>query len=446
MRRIVILLAVLMVWALPARAATSTITGVLTNVDSTTCNYCTITFNSLVQQTISGTTYPPQLVSTKTDGSGNISSITLPQGLAVQISIFENGTSFPAYTAIVPFLSTVTFNTLNQGVLLQPLNILASLYPPTGPLSMNSQKITNLACPTTTDDALAFGCNATVNNLTVTGGFTQNSSGAAFFGLLTDTQISNPTITSATAIGTTGATQYYYFLVCHDGNTGTTLASAGVSVANANATLSGTNYVQIAWTFPTHALNCDILRNTTNTTTGAQSITGGLAVTASPVNDTSNSTSAYTIPTRNTTGDGQFAGALSAGTPTTGIATGDLSASRAAGTGLLGLGSNGSQSLDFGITNASTFTLTGGGLVLPSTLTVTGAVTLTGGLNTPLAIAQGGNGTASPGLTAGTGISIGSTWPTQSVTVTAAAGSLIPHGQQLFTSQGMGIASFCAHF
>jgi hypothetical protein len=411
-------LAMFLFWALPAFAQTSTISGVLQNVDSTTCNNCTIFFNSQVTQVISGVTYQPLMKSTSTDGSGNISPITLPQGLVVQISVTENGQTFAPYSAIVPFLSAVTFNQLNQGFLLEPLNVLASLYPPTGALSMNSQKITNLACPTTTDDALAWGCNASVANLTVTGTFNQTTSGSAFFGLLTNTQISTPSITSAVATGTTGATQYYYFLVCHDANGGSTLASASASVANANSTLSASNYDLITWTFPTHSLNCDVLRNTTNTTSGATSTTGGLAVTTSPFKDVSNTTNSYVFPTRNTTGDGQFAGALSAGTPTTGIQTGDLSASRSATTGVLWLGSNGSQFLDFGVTNASEFTLTGGTLVLPGALTIGGVTTLTGGLSAPLAINQGGNGTASPGIVGGTSITVGGTWPTQSVTYT----------------------------
>jgi hypothetical protein len=37
---------------------------------------------------------------------------------------------------------------------------------------------------------------------------------------------------------------------------------------------------------------------------------------------------------------------------------------------------------------------------------------------TPLSVANGGNGTASPGITAGTGIAVGGSWPAQSVSIT----------------------------
>jgi hypothetical protein len=39
-------------------------------------------------------------------------------------------------------------------------------------------------------------------------------------------------------------------------------------------------------------------------------------------------------------------------------------------------------------------------------------------ITTPVSIANGGNGTASPGITAGTGITVGGSWPTQSVALT----------------------------
>ena len=429
-------------WTAPAWAVNSAITGTVTNIDGTTCNNCTVMFNSLETQVISGVTYQPLLVSTKTNGAGVLSSITLPQGLAVQVTVSEAGTTFPSYTAIVPFLSSATFDQLNQGITTDPLNVLASNQPPTGSLSMNSQKITNLACPTTGNDALAWGCNATIANLTVTGTFNQSgTAGENFTGLLTVSQIATPSAPTITAVGTTGATTYYYFVVCHDSNGGTTLGSASGNVTDANATLSATNYDSVAWTLPANAVNCDILRNTANTITGAQSIAGGLAVKTSPTLDESNTTSVYTVPTRNTTGDGQFAGALSAGTVATGIATGDLSAARAAGTGMLWLGSNGSQDLDFGITNASNFTLVGGGLKLPTgtlavtnnvtvggnetvtgTLDVTDATTLTGGIAGNLSVA----GTITGGTNGGTNGKLtlnGATSGSASIAVSAAAGT-----------------------
>lgn len=280
------------------------ITGTVQNIDGSNCANCSVTFDSQITQVLNGVTYQPLIASTTTDALGNLTAISLPQGLTVQIAVSENGQTFAPYTAIVPFLSAATFDQLNQGFTTDPLNVLASLQPPTGTLNMNGQAIDNLACPTATNGyALVWGCNATVNNLTVNGSFQQNVSGFGITGLLSVSQVANPSAPSVTAIGTTGATSYTYFIECHDGNGGATLPSLGTTITNGNATLSVSNYNQVVFTLPTGARSCDVLRGTT-----ATSATGGLALTASPFNDTSNATSAYTAATRNTTGDGQFAG------------------------------------------------------------------------------------------------------------------------------------------
>jgi hypothetical protein len=43
-------------------------------------------------------------------------------------------------------------------------------------------------------------------------------------------------------------------------------------------------------------------------------------------------------------------------------------------------------------------------------------ITSLGGLTTPVSVAQGGNGTASPGIQAGSGIGVSGSWPTQTIT------------------------------
>jgi hypothetical protein len=345
------------VWA----ATNCAITGTVQNIDGSNCANCTVTFNSQVTQVLNGVTYQPLITSTTTDSSGNLTQITLPQGLAVQIQVSENGQTFAPYSAIVPFLSTVTFDELNQGILTDPLNVLASLQPPTGPLNMNDQQIVNLACPTGSTDALVWGCNATVANLTVNGSFTQNTSGLAITGLLTVSQVSDPSAPAVTAIGTTGTTHYTYFIACHDGNGGTTNFSNGTNIINSNATLSGSNYNQVAFTIPAGAKTCDVLRaNGTGAPSPTGSAVGGTNLTSSPFDDTNNATNSYTNPTRNTTGDGHFAGAVTAGGVPNGIATGDMGASESAGAGRIFFGTDGAQSLDYGITSGLDFTFTGG--------------------------------------------------------------------------------------
>lgn len=282
------------------------ITGTVQNVDSTPCPNCTITFNSLITQVVGGVTYQPVLASTTTDNNGVLSQISLPQGLAVQITVTENGQTFPPTQSIVPFSPAVDFDAMNQGILLEPLNALASLQPPTGPLSLNNQQITNLACPSGPNGALSWGCDASVGNLTINGTFAQNTSGFTNFGLLQVFAIDDPDPPTVVAQGTTGASSYTYYIACHDGAGGTTLESAGTPISNGNAVLSSTNKNQVNFTIPAHARSCDVLNSPTT------SAIGGLGLMSSPFFDTSNASAAYTQPNRNTTGDGSFGGNITA--------------------------------------------------------------------------------------------------------------------------------------
>lgn len=301
--RKLVFLVLLLCWASAAIAAQCSLTGQVFNIDGTPCANCTITMNPVTQQPLvtGGTSYTLQPISTTTDANGNLAAVSLPQGLIVLITVSENGATFGGYTAIVPFMSAATFTQLNQGISTQPLNVLASSQPPTGPLSMNNQKITTLACPSVTDDALAWGCDATVGNLTVNGGFTQSVSGMPVFGRISASQIADPSAPTVTQLGTTGSATYLYAIACHSGNTvqpDTTNASSFTTITNGNGTLSGTNKVQVSWTFPAHAKTCDVIKTDTS-----HAAIGGTGLTASPFFDTNTGTVAYTAPSRNTTGD-----------------------------------------------------------------------------------------------------------------------------------------------
>lgn len=80
-----------------------------------------------------------------------------------------------------------------------------------------------------------------------------------------------------------------------------------------------------------------------------------------------------------------------------------------------------------GIVAGSKITVTG---TWPNqTITSTGAgagansdITSLSGLSTPLSVAQGGTGTTTPALVAGTGVTITGTWPAQTITATGSAG------------------------
>lgn len=435
MKRVVLFLGFLLALALPAHAATSVVSGVVLNADSTPCAFCTIQFNPLIVQQGN---IAPKIVSTTTDANGNLIPITLTQGLAVQITIAENYVTFAPYTAIVPFSSTATFTQMNQGIITQSLNSLASLSPATGPVTFNSQQLINLGCPTGANMGLSWGCNASIANLTVTGSLTASgaalnvTSGLNVNGLLTVTGISNPSAPVVTSIGTTGATTYGYFVVCHDGNGGTTLPSSAGTTTNGNATLSGTNYNSVAFTIPTHATNCDILRGSTSV-----SATGGLGVTVSPFLDQNNATSAYVAPTANTTGNVQITGGYTGASETL---TGPLTIG---GTTTLNGPTNITNTLTDSGGTASFGALSTSGIATLATGSVTGNFNIGGELIFP------GSGSGQGILEAAA--SAGTPNPVALPTTTGAAGAYlqtnganpqqtswvpIAHGQQLFTSNG----------
>lgn len=302
-RRLFILVFLLCLMRTGAWAAQCSLTGLVSNIDGTPAANATVTFNPVAQQplTTGGASYTLQPTSTTTDATGNLVPISLPQGLIVLITVSENGATFGGYTAIVPFMSTATFTQMNQGINTNPLNVLASAQPATGPVFMNGQKFTILGCPSTQGDSLAWGCDATLGNLTITGGFTQSTSGLPVFGRISASQIPDPAAPSVTQLGTTGSATYLYAIACHSGNTivpDTTNASAFTTITNGNGALSATNKVQVSWTFPAHAKTCDVLKTDVN-----HAAIGGTGLTASPFFDTNTGTTGYTAPQRNTTGD-----------------------------------------------------------------------------------------------------------------------------------------------
>lgn len=72
--------------------------------------------------------------------------------------------------------------------------------------------------------------------------------------------------------------------------------------------------------------------------------------------------------------------------------------------------------------NANSVSITGGTISGVTGLAASGAnsdITSLSGLTTPLSVAQGGSGTATPSLVAGTNISVSGTWPNQTINSTA---------------------------
>ena len=132
---------------------------------------------------------------------------------------------------------------------------------------------------------------------------------------LTGTTLAVPTMTSATPVGTTGATTYYYWAAdCQQGIC-TTPAAASVTTATANATLSATNAVNVIWTSSIPAATHQLYRTTSNTApSGTVSVlvggtaacsTSGTVVTCTQ-QDVSNTLTSVAIPSSNLTGFGAF--------------------------------------------------------------------------------------------------------------------------------------------
>lgn len=115
-------------------------------------------------------------------------------------------------------------------------------------------------------------------------------------GSLTVNPLASPAGLSAAVFGTPGTTTYYYVVTAVSG-TGETLASNEVSVTTANATLSASNYVQLAWTFVAGAKSYNVYRSST---TGTE-LKIASTVLAS-YSDISSTVGVGSLPLANTTG------------------------------------------------------------------------------------------------------------------------------------------------
>jgi hypothetical protein len=119
--------------------------------------------------------------------------------------------------------------------------------------------------------------------------------------VLATSNAQQPSINTITQVGVTGGTQYCYWVVTV--YTGGKSGPAGpLCTGNSNATLSTSNYNTIAFSAPTSPLaavsSYDLLRTTTQTPpTGACACAVSTAQSGSPLNDQSNTLSAYTVAT-----------------------------------------------------------------------------------------------------------------------------------------------------
>lgn len=119
--------------------------------------------------------------------------------------------------------------------------------------------------------------------------------------VLANNEAPRPSINSVTTSGTLGTTTYYYWVVATYAG-GNSAPAGPLATSSSNATLSSTNYNIIAFTAPSSPLSAvtgyDLLRTTTpNVPSGACACAVSTAQAASPLNDQSNTLSAYTVST-----------------------------------------------------------------------------------------------------------------------------------------------------
>lgn len=160
-------------------------------------------------------------------------------------------------------------------------------------------------------------------------------------GGLSTTALSTPAINGIiTTTGTAGSTSYTYKIVAFDALGGHTAASAGVTVATGNATLSGTNCTRMNWQEKSGAYYYGVYRTASG---GTPSSTGlltnlvwpsSLTPTGYFFTDCGQTGDSAAAPSTNTTGNASIAGTLSVtGTSTfTGLPTLNGGLTVAAGT------------------------------------------------------------------------------------------------------------------
>lgn len=125
-----------------------------------------------------------------------------------------------------------------------------------------------------------------------------------------------PAAPTPTVVGTTGAVSYFYWAAsCSNGPICTTPSATSGTVSTANATLSTTNYVSVAFTGQLGAMSYQLYRTTSNTIPSgtvtdlvggspACSTTG--TVVSCTWNDVSNTLTSVTIPGSNLTNFGKY--------------------------------------------------------------------------------------------------------------------------------------------
>jgi hypothetical protein len=125
------------------------------------------------------------------------------------------------------------------------------------------------------------------------------------------TTLSVPAAPTATPVGTTGSTTYYYWVEACNQSICTTPSATSGTTSTANATLSGSNYVSVTWT-PIAGASSYVLQRTTSNSipsgTNSYLVGNTAACTAATCTqlDTSNSLTSVATPASNLTNFGKY--------------------------------------------------------------------------------------------------------------------------------------------
>ncbi len=200
-----------------------------------------------------------------------------------------------------------------------------------------------------------------------------------FGGPLTVNQLANPSVAPiqlSCSDGGSPANNTYLYKYAAVSGTGQTLATSAESSVSCTGHVGAGGVSIMGGVFPIiGADSYNIYRTTANGTSGTESLAVTIPANSAVVVPLSSNSFLDTTPdgslggfpsTANTTGNATIGGVLASGTSAaSGSMAGDISASRSAGSGALWLGSNGTQSLDFGISNPGAFSLLGGVVFSP---------------------------------------------------------------------------------
>jgi hypothetical protein len=86
------------------------VSGTVLRVDGNPVQHGTITFNSMVPQSLSSMVVQPIIITATTDTSGNMTTVSLVQGMVLQVYVSDNGRTYPPMIGLVPMASTATFS------------------------------------------------------------------------------------------------------------------------------------------------------------------------------------------------------------------------------------------------------------------------------------------------------------------------------------------------